>query len=280
MDLTELAIHIAATPSDETAEPEGSPCQSQSSGESTGSSSEEDQDDRHPRGPKISSLMRHMIEDVRALCQISLLISRPGFSRRYLHSTGNNEYDPRVAFYADYDIRHIKEKFYHWNQPRCDATGEPRAGRVGELQDILIQRLAKANTKRREQLLYWSQHPDMHPVSATRVERTVPILAAHMSLDSRREWAGSGPQAQAAPVGTQSTLTKKSFSTVVVSDVSDTPTGLDQARTIYAESRVGNRKSNRVPEIPMAAGKNPSFKCPYCGIILPSGKMRNRLQWK
>ncbi|TAQ89813.1 hypothetical protein B7494_g1858 [Chlorociboria aeruginascens] len=281
----QFAIQIAETPYDETAEPQERPTQNTSSGEDTESSSGEEENDIDSRTiglPKISSIIRYMAEDIRSLYQISLLLSRPGFSRRYLHSTGKNEYDPRVACYAGFDLQHIKEKVYQWNK---EQRGQANYD-MSKDKDILTRRLAKANTKRREQLLYWSRHPDVHPEATTGVGNAFPILAADNMLDSGHDRAQSVSQPPAntrldtESQGPKSATTKMSFSTVAASDIFDTQTKVGPARTIYAESTVGNRRSNRVPEIPKVARENPSFMCPYCHITLDSERMQTRLQWK
>ena len=248
------------------------------------SSSEEDDDSGvetpHLKLPKLSVVFRHMTEDINSLYQMSLLLSHPGFTRRYLHSTGENEYDPRVASYANYDLRHIEEKLREWNLPRkqIDRNVAPKILEQRAAEDnmfskehkIIAQRLARANTKRREQLLYWSLHPDRPSAVVCLSEDTDTPPNAAIPLDS----------ADAESRAPRSTMTKESFSTVAASDLCGTQSTAGPARTIYVESIAGNKRSNRVPNIPVDAKESSSFDCPYCHTTLESAKMQTRNEWK
>ena len=272
---------------------------SNSQGEEGKSSSDEEDDDEYGnypvKLPKYSVLIKNIAEEIRSLSEVSLLVSRPGFSRRYLHSTGENEYDPRVAHYANYDLQYIGEKLRQWRQqPKKIDNDEPvismkaLRGRASaenimfQDQEFLRRRLAKANTKRREQLHYWSRHPDTIPEAVNPVEQSVSVSSVPIPLGSKLEQAAplSGTKVETESLGFKSTFTKKSFSTVAISDLFDTQTQAGPVRTIYAESTIGNRTSNQVPNMPKLEKSTPFFKCPYCQMMLGSKKMQNRIQWK
>jgi hypothetical protein len=133
--------------------------------------SSEDDDGNEPHNDRgktnmTLTILRQVNADMDLLTQMSVLMRRPGFNRKYLHSTGMAKLDSRVAMYNEHDLLHIEEKLLHWQKQifRCDdnetvATPDwlmQRASLEGSPggKHALLQRLATANTRRREQLLY------------------------------------------------------------------------------------------------------------------------------
>jgi len=246
-----------------------------------------------------------MSEQIQGLYHISTLLRRPGLSGRYLRSTKDGT-DSKCSHFADFDYRHVEEKILHWKrqrkmigedeshdptvtseeiQTRHDAETGSQAGLVE-----ICKRLANANTRRREQLLYWETNADRTTIEA--------LPAAH--LFGNAPPAPFSPAQSIAPASesTQSETTtvkslerkmetaslsiatKETFSTVALSDVLVSRTDIDRPRTIYAQSTVGNKRSNRVPEIPILAKIQLEFRCPYCYKLLNSAEMTIRENWK
>lgn len=233
----------------------------------------------------MRSVFRHITEDIDSLYQLSLLITRPGFDRKYLHSTRKTEFDSRAAPFYDFDFRHVEEKLQEWKQQKKKVddrelvvTSEIIAGRSSDTDKTLIRRLANANTKRREQLFYWSEHPDrlateLDLVDSTTEEQRMP--------DTKHLEDAKLTQQQTAPLGEaqrmeaeiqqpKSVLTKYTFSNAAASDIFGTQT----------VAGPGNKQLNRVPPVPPVSQTMPSFECPYCHITLDSQLMHNRQEWK
>ena len=221
------------------------------------------------------------------------MLSRPGFERRYLHSTGNREFDPRVQFYADFDLSHIQEKLHEWTNQRKTQRkkinkDEPVAstilsdGRVAEpvfqspSEETLGRRLAKANTKRREQLLYWSRHPDVRPDSPQLSDRLKIQSAIPRNHVAELPPSHKGDAESHAPT-TSTTL--RTFSKVPASDAFYMQTKDGHTRTEYKKSKFGRKTSNRVPDLPVIWRKD-SVDCPFCHIGLKSLQMKKRDEWK
>ena len=244
-----------------------------------------------------------MSETIHSLYQFSLLLNRPGLSRRYLHSTTKSDYDPRVLHFATHDFAYIQEKLNQWkSQPKMTGDEEKELSEIeieqrkAEDESVigeneLSRRLAKANTKRREQLDYWKRHPDVLPTSSGQIEHQkssaetgLRLLSANVESESQQFEAPAAKLKQEDAIieirAPRSSATKQSFSTMAASDIYDSQTKVGPARTIYAESTVGNKRSNRVPSIPKSAKENPYFECPYCHTLLDSEKMSSRLNWK
>jgi len=260
--------------------------------ESSEDSGSEDED----KLPELGYVLKRMADDVNSLYQLSLLVNRPGFNRRYIHSTGNHDRDPRVAHYAFFDLRHVEQKLLQWKKddtkianeeelpaPVSESASDPifATGRCGY---FLTERLAVANTKRREQLMYWSRHPDIPPPAP---DLAVADLKSAAPAGEAPVVVTAAPQRdpQAIPEDTKSivaktVMTKQTFSTVARTDVLDAQTESGPQRTIYAETTVGNMHSNRVPTLPKADELNPTFECPYCRIKILSSAVKSRQNWK
>jgi hypothetical protein len=236
--------------------------------------------------PKLGYVLKRMADDIQSLYQLSLLVNRPGFNQRYIHSTGDHDHDPRVVHYAFFDLRHVEQKLLEWKKvdtkianeeeppaPVIESAPDPIFA-TGSCEHFLAKRLAVANIKRREQLMYWSRHPDVRPA--------VPELAAEAPVVVTAP-PQQGPQA--IPEDTKSIVaktfvTKQTFSTVARTDLLDAQTESGPQRTIYAETTVGKMRSKRVPALPKAAELGLTFECPYCRIMIRSGAVESRQNWK
>ena len=220
---------------------------------------------------------------------MSLLITRSDFDRKYLHSTEGTEFNPRTATFQDFDLRHVEEKLLEWKQQKKKvgdqepvATSEIIAGRFPESK-TLIRRLATANTRRREQLIYWSKHPDKLATEVDLIDPMVneqKVLAIEHTEDAKPALRSEAQHKETESQQPKFILTRETFSNAPASDISGTQTVVRPARTIYAESTVGNKSLNRVPQVPITSRSMPTFECPYCHITLDSQLMKNRQEWK
>ncbi|KAF2015912.1 hypothetical protein BU24DRAFT_422223 [Aaosphaeria arxii CBS 175.79] len=245
---------------------------------SLSSDSSDDNESVPAKSPRLNSVLRHIADDVDSLYQLSHLIIRPGFIRKYLHSTRGKDFDARVAPFYQYDIRHVEEKFQEWRQSKKGlderelvTTPDVIVGRSAGSEPILIQRLALANTKRREQLLYWSRHPD-------RVESELDLAMDKSSVQHPTD-SGSiqRDRTETESQYSKSIKTRHTFSNIAASDIFGKQT---VAGTLYAETNVGNKRLNRVPPVPSSSRVVPSFECPYCHSMLDSQVMQSRQEWK
>jgi hypothetical protein len=216
---------------------------------------------------RLRRVLSDMRDDIDSLFQVSALIKRPGFDRRYLRSTGSANFDSRIVHHFNSDLSHVREKIMQWNQPESLANDQQPAATPEVLalrnteknasghQHELIRRFASANTRRREQLLYWFRHPDQPP----------PEFAVH---EDRME------------ADSQSTAPKDTFTIAAASDVYRATRMAGTTRTEYSESTTGTNNSSRVPDVPKAAFESNVFECPFCHAMLDSNEMQSRIQWK
>jgi hypothetical protein len=226
---------------------------------------------------RLRRILSDIKDDIDSLFQVSLLVKRPGSDRSYLRSTGKSDFDSRIAHHFNSDVSHVTEKIMQWNQPdnlandqQPVATPEFIALRKSEKkvsghQQELVRRLASANTRRREQLLYWFRHPDQPP----------PEFAVHEVLGEVRE-----VRMEVDSQGQASTAAKDAFTIAAASDVYRATRMAGTTRTEYSESTTGTNNSSRVADVPKVAFENNVFECPFCHAMLDSNEMQSRTQWK
>ncbi|KAM7210735.1 C2H2 type zinc finger domain protein [Rhypophila decipiens] len=265
-----------------------------------------DADDRvRPRQtmPKIKLLVRQIFEQIQSLYDLSSLLRRPKIVDRYIRSlpksgtrTVTESFPEELtlsAAFAIWDEKHVHEKLQQWQ-------GVTKAGRSDLFDDEdvatempssedesptpipwLQERLARANTRRREQLRYWIDHPydpnqDNLGSNVTEPELVkVQVIRDDGSQVSTLKKDGPAPPSQ----GPKSVKTTQSFSTVAMSDIHDTKTNV-RPRTVYAPTEMGQGKVNSVPGPPKPPEGKSTFTCPYCGISLEWSEMQNRQSWK
>ena len=207
-----------------------------------------------------------------------------------------------------FDCEHVLEKVRQWNGLAKSAKNisyedeEPLSsdqiqGRtdldIDCCEDItaLCQRLANANTRRREQLQYWTGHPDN--LTAHETISAPPTLDVLMKETPVPEAERAGePQSQVPTIKpsdqnhlrqndeARSSLSKQSFSTVAKSAIFETKTQSGRPRTVYAQSIAVKGRQNRVPNAPTPPKGSFFFLCPYYGMKLIGREMEDRQTWK
>ncbi|RTE78989.1 hypothetical protein BHE90_006511 [Fusarium euwallaceae] len=274
------------------------------SGSGSGSDSEADGQPRRNRMPKIHLLVQQITDQIRSLYDLSSLLRRPRITDKYIRSVNSKSHTtasdtlPLMVSFSKLDESHIIEKVLQWRgltksgqSLSCEdetPAQERHSLATDDVDDILwyCQRLARANTRRREQLQHWADHPYVATQDKLPSTQPLPVLIKP-SLKGSGTKEESGSQASTLKptsfkfpqAGPKSTMSKQSFSTAAVSDVHDTKTNA-RPRTVYAPTSVGQGRSNSVPDPPKTQDGKTTFTCPYCGITLESSEMQNRQSWK
>ncbi|KAK0733075.1 hypothetical protein B0T26DRAFT_4524 [Lasiosphaeria miniovina] len=114
---------------------------------------------------------------IQALYSLGILLRRPGVSRRYLKS-GKQAFHGGPSPSSPEDLSHVRECIRRWRSDQSGIGVPPEEERVASWEEIirrneraadldseepdarLMQRLSLANALRREQLIYWRDHPD------------------------------------------------------------------------------------------------------------------------
>ncbi|RMJ14895.1 hypothetical protein CDV36_005439 [Fusarium kuroshium] len=270
----------------------------------SGSDSDDDGQPRRNRMPKIRLLVQQITDQIRSLYDLSSLLRRPRITDKYIRSvsskspTATSDTLPLMVSFSKLDESHIIEKVLQWRgltksgqSLSCEDEApaqERHSLETDDVDDILwyCQRLARANTRRREQLQHWADHPYVSTKDNLTSTQPLPgLIKPTVKGSGTKEESGSQastlkPTSFKFPqAGPKSTMSKQSFSTAAVSDVHDTKTNA-RPRTVYAPTDVGQGRSNSVPDPPKTQDGKTTFPCPYCGITLESSEMQNRQSWK
>jgi hypothetical protein len=256
--------------------------------------------------PKIRLLVQQMLEQIRSLYDLSSLLRRPKTADKYIRSVtsklstatlSDSDTLPLSVGFSSSDESHIAEKVLQWRgltkSGRSVEFEDEDVAPVGQgltsdwVEDIpwFCQRLARANTRRREQLQYWTDHPYDPKQDATNTARLATPDLAQVPTERGKQESRSQvstlkpPNPSLQREGPGSAVSKQSFSTAAVSDIHDTKTNV-WPRTVYAPTSIGQGRSNSVPDPPKTANENATIPCPYCGMTLESSEMHNRQSWK
>ncbi|KAI0443545.1 hypothetical protein F4803DRAFT_307094 [Xylaria telfairii] len=271
------------------------------------STDNEDESQRR-KMPKIRLFVQQIADQIQSLHEISALLRRPTVTNKFIRSVNvrpeaisTDELRLSDAF-GLFDEYHILEKVLEWRglgkslqsvifSDEAVATfNDTLDHREVERVRWFCQRLARANTRRRQQLRYWKNHPyDSKKIAARanfagdsvgglrKVQDTVPVKGQKEDLRSQASTL-TPRKKHLVNEEQESVVSKMSFSTVAFSDVHDTMTNV-RPRTIYAPTTVGRDRLISVPGPPRTKDSGVTFPCPYCGMILASKDM-SRQFWK
>ena len=187
-----------------------------------------------------------------------------------------------VSFYENWDINHVEEKFH-----QVDSQNNFRVAKY------LIERLGKANTRRRQLLKYYEAHhktisryiddplPPASAIEKNELTNAPKIVAPTLKSGSAGAPENSSGIERAATVYT-TTKSQTTVSTIKV-EISQV-VEIEQAeedrlsQTSYATS-INHAMRIHVPSPPDedAAYEGKEFQCPYCFKII---KVRSRQDWK
>jgi hypothetical protein len=273
---------------------------------------EDDADQNRPKVSKIAWLVQQAFEQIQSLFYLSSLLRRPSFTGKYIRSINRKaradlekEELSLVFCFSTFDREHVFEKVRQWcgltksaenvsYEDEEPASPDKIQGRTdfdtecSEDVTVLCQRLANANTRRREQLQYWTDNPD-NPAARETISALVKLDVPMKETPMKRADESQSQVSTIKPSDqknlrqndeARSTLSKQSFSTVAKSAVFETKTQSGRPRTVYAQSTAAKGRPNRVPNAPLPPKGGLFFTCPYCGMKLISREMDDRQAWK
>ena len=258
--------------------------------------------------PKIRFLIQQIVGQIRSLYDLSCLLRRPKIADKYIRSVNSklgtltsrdSDTLPLSIGFRVADENHVIEKVLQWRGlTKAEQTivfEEEGVATTGErlitdgVDNILwfCQRLAGANTRRREQLQYWNTHPydpEKEGPSATQLSSQDLVRAPTKEVDEAQELRSQTstlkpPDPNLPRLGPRSAVSKQSFSTAAFSLVHDTDAST-RPKTVYAPTAIGKGRSTSVPDPPKAKDESGTFSCLYCGMTLEYSKMQNKQSWQ
>jgi hypothetical protein len=190
------------------------------------------------------------------LYRLSIAISSPAPQDRLERMTSNS-----MSYFETFDIDHISNKY-----------------KFDEKNRYLLDRLGKANTKRRQLFKYYEDHHQRiigrRPTSPEAGSQPGSPGVENFEMDENDYYQSDGvPSVMDTTVHTFYDGNRKSSAIEPLNLDSRSETGF--SRTSYASS-AADSDNLRVPALPEEAKTGP-FQCPYCFIIVETG---DRASWK
>ncbi|KAK3698106.1 hypothetical protein LTR37_017064 [Vermiconidia calcicola] len=204
-----------------------------------------------------SWIFASLSDAVSRLFRVSKLIGRSTTSDRHAkaETAGDAKFD------ESYDTAHVKHKF-------VDAKAE----------SWLLDRLGKANTKRRQYFRYCQNHREW---IAGGIHSKL-TMAPNVQLGSNVHHRGSSYRTQPTPtLGSKPSVMKSAASTLGPVDLSAVDVGFDDTATVTTAvtNTYGDQDSRPlpVPKLVDIAESGTDFECPYCHTIQ---KFNGQRGWK
>ncbi|KAK9771983.1 putative C2H2-type domain-containing protein [Seiridium cardinale] len=226
--------------------------------------------------------LRNIFDCIELLFQLSNLLRQQRFQDRYLHSSVH----PNQPYGTIQDNEHVRLKVQMWRNdqkkegripiierysvdlpwesgmevpvsPEVMSQRKVSEARQESIDSDLFSRIAVANTRRREQFLYWETHP--------------------YSGDARARARKNGTDGRS-----EKSQTIRTFSSIAKSAIYMDAMEPDTRATTYAPSMINDvaQSTIRVPEFALISAGRDTFECPFCHMILDSEPMQYRQNWK
>lgn len=264
--------------------------------------------DRYGRGRLQSRTLYHDISaHIKSLYNVSKLMRRPTYEDTSLRS----EWDRAADLHGtqeSYDYNHCFEKLKQWRGIHQVTLNEDIVAtiellherRTAELESIdetcqLVRRLARANSIRREQLLFWNELSDRQ--SSNRQSPETFDGDDQLEISSRKHPEDTSQQRQLVNIHQFNDLTlplplkvdaiskstkntDMSFSNALLTSSGDKAAASTVSSPIYADSKCDASTSrSRVPDVPVPFPGTDLFVCPYCLTELDH-RVMDRITWE
>lgn len=207
------------------------------------------------------------------LYRLSRSIRAPASHSRSLKALSHRPRDPETGVdlleqFAVVDLAFTKDLY---SQLRQNAQGQYEKCPILDDADlVMIKRLARGVTRRRQQFLYWKKHREKLDFFAEKEISKIPKPAPTVQLQGDAGLRASLPHAPKAPTETsrpKTTLTE----TTATQFISPAPMhDGTQSVTSYATTARGLDGSRvEFPKLPKNIKEGKDFECPYCQMICP-----------
>ncbi|KAL8863350.1 MAG: hypothetical protein Q9178_000030 [Gyalolechia marmorata] len=234
----------------------------------------QDSDDDEFESYQDSSLTETALENVNGiidrLYRLSFKIRNPatrlGFSKARKYQEIDNETgEDLIKIFALFDRQHIEQVFLEFRKER-----EPEDAQ----EHYLVERLAKANTRRRQQFKQWkTQRIKIEATSNTAKEFDF-LIPSSKTTGMEQNPVPEGMLASGQPAPSMpSTVTRLDPAVATLDDTTSTI-----STSTYARVSKEADFALAIPRLPKKLSLNKEFECPYCHIMC-SGRTRNPQPW-
>lgn len=220
-----------------------------------------DEDSSYGDLPLTTILLENAQQTIDRLYRLAFKIRNPAMRLGLSKASRHRELDPETGVdlvdqYANIDQRHMLEIL-------ASYQGKP----VDNLQNhYLVHRLAKANTRRRQQYLYWRKR-DSKLESYSRpetegmhTENANGVAPAEMKGVGRIQLNASQPAPSRPSTATLLDQNKVNL---------DDDVSMISSSTVFTERQTENNDQVCIPKPPEKYWDQKEFKCPFCYTLCP-----------
>lgn len=171
-----------------------------------------------------------------------------------------------IQVYAAFDRQHIEQLFLEFRKVQNPEDAK---------EHYLVERLAKANTRRRQQFKQWKTHRIKIKASSNTAGDFDFLIPSSKTAGVAQIPVPEGVLASGQPAPSMpSTATRLDPAVVTLDDT----TSIISTST-YARVSKEADFALAIPRLPKRLSLSREFECPYCHILC-SGRMRNPQSWK
>lgn len=247
---------------------------------------------------EVETILKGVIDIIDRLYRVAIKLRSPRTRLASTKSVTFKKVDEETGVdliqeFVKVDTCHIKELFSHPRLVHPDDTEgipketkyyESRPRKLTELDDKIIERLARANTRRRQQFAYWSWHRSKNTRETVKALELQARPADKLAVTGL---LGSIPDERRLPQGRQTSINEKSANTM---SRPSTATYLDTAarigfndntsttsvRTFIPAARNVQDEVVDVPQPPDSLRKTKHFQCPFCFTLCSQSLLKEK----
>ncbi|KAL8801035.1 MAG: hypothetical protein Q9182_004727 [Xanthomendoza sp. 2 TL-2023] len=218
----------------------------------------------------LQTALGNVIDIIDKLYQLSFKIRNPvtrlGFSKAQTYQEIDKETGvDLIQRIADFDCQHVEHVFLELR--KSDSVEDVH-------EHYLVKRLAKANTRRRQQFKHWRAHRNKIEASSK------PAIDLNLQVPSSNVLALEQKQLLETPVSGQPAPSMPSTATRLdpaVVNLDDTTSII--STSTYARLTRGHEHTLEIPQLPRKLRSKKEFECPYCHVLC-SGRTGSSRLWK
>jgi hypothetical protein len=184
-----------------------------------------------------------------------------------------------VSQYEFFDIKHIRDVF-------TELRNElPKDIRDDKANDPLIERLGKANSRRRQQFMYWEKHRDKLAAESMVEEAAVADRYKIDSAERSKPPRGGAiyvNDAQSPELKVEQSMVTRSVLTATTATLFLPPVVSDEGESVVSAATTArgiDGKGVNLPGPPKEVQNGKDFECPYCFTICPA-KYQHERNWR
>ncbi|CAG8015090.1 unnamed protein product [Penicillium olsonii] len=205
----------------------------------------------------------NMQSTIDRLYNLAFKIRNPAMRIGLSKATTYSEIDPETKMdlikeFEQRDLRHVEEIFRSFGHPDLSPS------------QYLIKRLARANTRRRQQFRYWNKRRANYAVAERPHQTKNPKPSLERPLQSQSERTVLQPTSESLKASTATWLDDRKV------NLDDDVSVITSSSTVFSMSTERDGDKAAIPPPPMVNASVKEFECPLCCIICPRKTLKQK----